>query len=107
MPMDEAVRGFPYPVDKVWNAVSETLDSLRWRVERSDPVFHKVKAKTGMNWVAWGSTILIDVSIIDDMNSKVSVIGETHQALDWGQTSERVEKFFLELQKHLSGEHLP
>ena len=101
MPLDEAVRSFPYPVDKVWNAVSDTLDILRWRVERSDPVFHKVTAKTRMSLWAWGSSIVIDVSTIDDRNSKVSVLAETHQALDWGQTRERIDRLFQELQSHL------
>jgi hypothetical protein len=101
LPLDEAVRSFPHPVEKVWNAVSDTLDTLRWRVERSDPVFHKLKAKTGMSLRAWGSTILIDVSALDDENTKVSVLAETHQMVDWGQTSERVGTFFRELQKNL------
>ena len=102
MPLDEAVRGFPYSIDKVWNAVFEALDSLHWPVDRSEPVFHKIKAKTRTSWLAWSSNILIDLSAIDDKNTKVSVIAETHQAIDWGQTGERIDRFFQTLQSQFT-----
>jgi len=101
MPLDEAARAFPYPLEKGWSAVSDTLAILHWGVDRKDPVFHKIKAKTGMSWRAWGSNILIDLSQIDEGNTRVSVMAETHQALDWGQTGERIDRFFQELERQL------
>ena len=91
------MRGFPYSIDTVWSAVFEALDSLHWRVDRSEPVFHKIKAKTRTSWLASGSNILIDLSAIDDKNTKVSVIAETHQAIYLGQTGERIPAFPLSI----------
>ena|SRR2546422_3433814 len=45
---------------------------------------------------------LLDLSAIDDKNTKVSVIAETHQAIDWGQTGERVDRFFQEVRNRFT-----
>jgi hypothetical protein len=96
-----------YSVDKVWNTIPKALTSLGWNVEHIDETAHRVKAKTKTSLIAYGTTLLINATPVDEKNTEVSVGAETPVTtitalIDFGQTRKRIEMFLIELQEQLS-----
>ncbi len=98
----EDVLGLSHPVDAVWAVIPDVLKNLDWKIERTDEITHRVRAKTRVSIMAWPTTLFIAVEPLDDNRSKVSVRGETGgQVIDYGRTLKRIDLFFEELQKQI------
>jgi hypothetical protein len=97
-----------YPLSKVWEAVPKALANLEWSLEENDAVNHHAKAKTKGSFIAYGSVLLIDAVQVDEKTTRLSVAAETPvttitSVVDFGRTRDRIELFFAQLAKQLSG----
>ena len=103
---DETVE-IDYPLDKVWAAVPNALDSLEWAIEESDDTKHRIKAKTKGGFMSYPSVLIIHGAAVDEKTSRVKVTAETPvttitSIADFGRTRDRIDQFFEALAKQLT-----
>jgi hypothetical protein len=96
-----------YSLDKVWNAVLKTLNSLEWEVEQIDDAKHRAKAKTKAGFISWSSTMLIEAVPVNENTARVTVTAETPvttitSVVDFGRSRDRIGLFFEVLAKQLA-----
>jgi hypothetical protein len=98
-----------YPLGKVWDALGKAVTSLEWKVDESKEEIHQMKVKTKVNFMAYPSTLTIDVIIVSDKTTRVRVLAETPVTtitgiVDFGRTRERIDSLLLALIKQLKPE---
>ena len=103
---DETVE-IDYPLDKVWAAVPNALDSLEWAIEESDDTKHRIKAKTKGGFMSYPSVLIIDAMAVDKKTARCKVTAETPvttitSIADFGRTRDRIDLFFEALAKQLA-----
>jgi len=96
----------PYPLGRVWEAISKALTSLEWKVEEIDDMKHHVKVKTKAGFMSYSSVLVIDAVFVDEKTTRVSVVAETPvttitSLTDFGRARDRVELFIKDLAKQL------
>jgi hypothetical protein len=98
-----------YPLSTVWDALGEAITSLEWKVDETKKEIHQVKVKTKANFMAYPSTLTINVIVISEKTTRVTVLAETPVTtitgiVDFGRTRERIDSFLLALIKLLKAE---
>ncbi len=98
-----------FPLNKVWQVVQKTIESLGWKVEETDEVAHRVKAKTKNAFMSYSSTLLIEVLAFNEGTTRVRVSAETPvttitSVMDFGRTKERIDSFLVALGMQLTPE---
>jgi carbon monoxide dehydrogenase subunit G len=93
--------------EAVWAALPRAIKTLEWIIEeKNDETFHaKVKTKGG--FMAYSSTILVDLKAVDEKTTRMMVAAETPvttitSIADFGRTSDRVEQLFETLAKQMN-----
>jgi hypothetical protein len=104
---EEETVEMDFPIDKVWKAISETLISLEWSVEKIDESSHIVEAKTKSGFLSYGSKVSIQVFPVNQKTTRVTIVGETTVTtitgiVSFGQTRMRIDSFFKQLSTKLS-----
>ena len=108
MRREEGNEEFAYPLKKVWACIPKVVASLGWSVEAVDDAAHRAKVKTKSGFMAWGSMFLIDAVAGNEKTTRVNVKAETPVTaitglVDFGRTGQRIDAFFQELKRQLSG----
>ena len=96
-----------YPLDRIWAAIPDALDSLEWSVEEIDDVAHHIKAETKAGFISYASVLLVDAVPVDEKTARVKVTAETPVTTitamaDFGRTRDRIEIFFKALAKQVT-----
>jgi len=98
-----------YPLSKVWDAIGKAITSLEWKVDETEDEMHQIKVKTKANFMAYPSALTINVLVISEKTTRVTVLAETPVTtitgiVDFGRTRERIDSFLLALIKLLKAE---
>jgi hypothetical protein len=93
-----------YPLNVLWKAIPKAIKKLDWKIEETDEIMHHLKIKTKGGFISYPSTIKIDLSIIDDKTTRMSVVAETPATTitsiaDYGRTRERIDQLVTTLGK--------
>ncbi len=96
-----------FPLDRVWKAISDAVNSLDWDVEFVDDKTHKIKAATKPGFMAWRSQVSIEAVSVNEKTTRVTVLAEitvtTITAIvSFGQARQRIDSFFKQLSKLLT-----
>ncbi len=105
---EQQTRETAHALNKVWVAAQKVLTDLQWDIEQIDNKAHHIKAKTKGSLLFFGSLLLIEMAPVDEKTTSISVTAETTVTtitaiVDFGQVRKRIELFFLQLEKQLSG----
>lgn len=95
-----------FPLEKIWAAIPEVTKILEWTIEEKDDVAHKAKVKTKGGFMAYGSTLSIEVTSVDENTTRMSINAETPvttitSIIDFGRTRDRIGQFIELLAKQL------
>ncbi|MGD6851562.1 MAG: hypothetical protein ACQCN6_05820 [Candidatus Bathyarchaeia archaeon] len=93
-----------YPLEKVWAAIPTAVEALQWKIEETNEKAHKLKIKTKGGFLAYGSTLFVEVKAEDPKTSRMTIKGETPVTTitamaDLGRTRDRIELFIDILSK--------
>ena len=61
-----------YPLEKIWAAIPEVVKILEWTIEEKDDAAHKAKVKTKGGFMAYSSTLDIEVTSVDEKTTRMS-----------------------------------
>ncbi len=95
-----------YPSEKIWAAIPEVIKILEWQIEEKDDAAHKAKVKTKGGFMAYGSTLNIAVTSVDENTTRLSINAETPvttitSIIDFGRTRDRIGQFIEILAKQM------
>jgi len=98
-----------FPLARVWEAISKAIAGLGWSIQETDESTHQIKTKTKANFMAYASTLTVNVIVINQNVTRVTVSAETPVTtitgiVDFGRTQERIDSFLLALSKQLKPE---
>jgi hypothetical protein len=98
-----------YPLSKVWMEIDKAIGSLEWKIEEKNEAEHQLKVKTKANFMAYASTLTINIDAKSEKITRISISAETPVTtitgiIDFGRTRERIDSFLLALVKKLKGE---
>jgi len=98
-----------YPLDAIWETIPKATKKLGWQIQETDEAKHHVKIKTRTAFLSYGSTMNVDLTVIDEKTTKLTVSAETPVTTitalaDYGRTRERISVFIEALGKLMSGE---
>jgi hypothetical protein len=101
-----------YPLTTVWKAIEKAITSIEWKTKETNEATHKTKVETKRNFMAYASTLNIELTATDEKTTRVTVSAETPVTtitgiIDFGRTSERINTFLLALVKQLKLETTP
>ena len=87
-----------YPLEKVWAAITEVVKTIESTIEEKDDNLYKLKLKTKKGFVAYPSSVFVEVIAVDEPTTCVSINGETPvttitSMADFGRTRDRIELF--------------
>jgi hypothetical protein len=93
-----------YSLDAIWEAIPKVVDSLNWKIEETDKAIHHLKIKTKGGFLSYPSTFKVDLAIVDEKTTKMSLFAETPvttitSMADYGRTRERIDQFIVALAK--------
>lgn len=96
-----------YPLIKVWEGIPKVITTLDWKLEEIDNKTHQLKVNTQAGLLAYGSTLNIEVWIIDENTTRIRINAETPVTTitalaDFGRIRDRIELFFEVLAKELN-----
>jgi hypothetical protein len=99
-----------YSLEKVWKKIPKALEELEWAIEEVDEKAHRVKTKTPQGYILWSSTLSIDLVMVNDKTTRVSVVAETpfttiSAIVDLGRARKRIDIFFATLANQLTPNH--
>jgi hypothetical protein len=99
-----------YPLDAVWAAVPEVVKILEWKIEEQNDQTHHVKIKTKAGFLAYSSTVYVDITVTDEKTTQMAVSAETPvttitSVADFGRTADRLDQFITVLAKYLEKKH--
>ena len=95
-----------YPLEKIWAAIPEVVKILEWTIEEKDDASHKAKVKTKGGFMAYGSTLQVEVTAVDEKTTRMSINAETPvttitSVIDFGRTRDRMGQFIEILAKQM------
>ncbi len=95
-----------YPLEKIWATIPEVITILEWQLEEKDDAIHKAKVKTKGGFMAYGSTLSIEVTSVDEKTTRMSISAETPvttitSIIDFGRTRDRMGQFIEILAKQM------
>ena len=84
-----------FPIKAIWNAIPAAVEKVGWSIEESDETKHHVVVKTRGAFLSYHSMLKVDLAVIDENTTKMTVSGETPVTTitamaDYGRTSERI-----------------
>jgi hypothetical protein len=87
-----------YSIEKVWSAIPEAITKLEWKTKEADDANHKLKVLTKKGFLAYESTLNIDVTAVNEATTRVGISAETPvttitSMADFGRTRDRIELF--------------
>jgi hypothetical protein len=87
-----------YPIAKVWSAVPEVITRLEWKTKETDEANYKLKVLTKKGFLAYESTLNVDVIAVNESTTRVTISAETPvttitSMADFGRTRDRIELF--------------
>ena len=87
-----------YPIEKVWAAIPEAVTRLEWKTKEADEANHKLKVLTKKGFLAYESTLNVDVVAVNNTTTRVGISAETPvttitSMADFGRTRDRIELF--------------
>jgi hypothetical protein len=87
-----------YSIEKVWTAIPEVVTRLDWKVKETDEANHKMKVLTKKGFLAYESTLNVDVTAVNETTTRVAIGAETPvttitSMADFGRTRDRIELF--------------
>jgi hypothetical protein len=99
-----------YPIEMIWAAIPQAIQTLDWKIEEKDDATHKLKVKTKGAFLAYGSILYIEVTPVDEKTSRMSINAETPvttitSIADFGRTRDRVEQFVGVLAGEMQKKH--
>ncbi|MGA3291070.1 MAG: hypothetical protein ABSD42_12625 [Candidatus Bathyarchaeia archaeon] len=97
-----------YPLNAIWEAIPKVVAKVGWTIEEANEEKHHVKVKTKGAFFSYPSKLVIDLSMVDEKTTQLSIAGETPvttitSVADYGRTKERIEVFVVTLAKIMSG----
>lgn len=97
-----------YPLNSVWAAIPKAIEKLEWKIQETDETTHHLKVKTKGGFIAYPSTLTVDLTIIDEKTTQMSLLSETPvttitSIADYGRTRERIDQFVTTLAKLMIG----
>ena len=101
-----------YPLAQIWEAIPQAVAKLEWKIMETDEVAHRLKIKTKGGFISYGSILTVDLSVIDEKRTKMTLAAETPVTTitaiaDYGRTRERTEQFVATLGKLMSDSAKP
>lgn len=95
-----------YPLEKIWAAIPEVIKILEWQIEEKDDAAHKAKVKTKGGFMAYSSTLNIEVTAVDEKSTRMTISAETPvttitSVIDFGRTRDRMGQFIEVLAKQM------
>ena len=93
-----------YPIKTLWDAIPKALENLKWTAEETDEAKFHLKVKTKGAFLSYPSTLKIDLKVVDENTTKMSIAAETPvttitSIADYGRTRERIDVFVTILAK--------
>ena len=87
-----------YPLEKIWTAIPEVIKILEWTIEEKDDATHKAKVKTKGGFMAYSSSLFIEVTSVDENTTCMSITAETPvttitSIIDFGRIRDRMGQF--------------
>jgi hypothetical protein len=98
-----------YSLETIWEAIPDVIKTLEWTIEEKDDEAHKVKIKSKRGFLAYSTTINVEVKSVEEKKTVMSLSGETPvttitSILDFGRTHDRVGLFIGALAKKMEEE---
>ena len=95
-----------YPLEKIWAAIPEVIKILEWQIEEKNESSHKAKVKTKGGFMAYSSTLNIEVTAVDEKSTRMTITAETPvttitSVIDFGRTRDRIGQFIEILSKQM------
>ena len=96
-----------FPLNAVWEAIPKAIEKLDWKIQETAQAVHQFKVKTKGGFMAYPSTLTIDLTIVDEKTTQMSLVVETPvttitSIADYGRNSERIGQFVTALAKLMS-----
>jgi len=96
-----------YPIEKIWSAIPEAIEILKWQIEEKNDTTHKVKLKTKSGFMSYSSVLKIEVTLVDENTTNMSIDAETPvttvtSIVDFGRTRDRIGQFIEILSKQMA-----
>jgi hypothetical protein len=96
-----------FPLNAVWEAIPKAIEKLDWKIQETAQAAHQFKVKTKGGFMAYPSTLTIDLTIVDEKTTQMSLVVETPvttitSIADYGRNSERIGQFVTALAKLMS-----
>jgi hypothetical protein len=96
-----------YPLNKVWEAIPKAVAYLEWTIQETNQETHTLKIKTKGAFLSYPTKLTVNLSEIDEENTKMHVEGETPvttitSVADYGRTGERIEVLVATLSKQMA-----
>jgi hypothetical protein len=93
-----------HPLNDIWEAIPKAIEKLDWKIQETDNATYHLTVKTKGGFMAYPSTLKIDLVAIDEKTTQMSVIAETPvttitSIADYGRNDERIGKFVTTLAK--------
>jgi hypothetical protein len=93
-----------YPLETIWAAIPEATKILEWKIEEKDDGSHKAKVKTKGGFMAYSSTLTLELTPVDEKTTRMGISAETPvttitSVIDFGRTRDRMGQFIEILAK--------
>ena len=87
-----------YSLEKIWTAIPEAVKALEWTIQEKDDKSHKMKVKTKGGFMAYGSSMEVEVKPVDENTTRILLNAETPvttitSIIDFGRTRDRMGQF--------------
>jgi hypothetical protein len=87
-----------YSIEKVWAAIPQAITRLEWKTKEADEANHKLSVLTKKGFLAYESTLNVDLTAVNDSTTQVAISAETPvttitSMADFGRTRDRIELF--------------
>jgi carbon monoxide dehydrogenase subunit G len=94
------------PLEKIWAVIPEVIKILEWQIEEKNDETHKAKVKTKGGFMAYSSTLDIEITSADENTTRLSINAETPvttitSIIDFGRTRDRIGQFIEILSKQM------
>ncbi|MGD6933929.1 MAG: hypothetical protein ACQCN5_06980 [Candidatus Bathyarchaeia archaeon] len=91
-----------YPIKQLWEGIPKAIEKLEWTVLDADKKTYHIAIKTRGAFLSYPSNMKIDLQPVNDNTTRMLISGETPvttitSVLDFGRTSERIERFVVAL----------
>ncbi len=90
------------PIEQISEVIPQIIVENHWKLAEADQHGGRYKVKIGMTFQTWAQTMLIYLSKIDEMSTKVDIRCEAlGQSYDWGRNAGVIDRFCSELENTL------